>query len=670
MKFIESVEQTGIIPDYHLENEIDNLMINPNKPSGRVLNTKIGIKTIALLKKIERDVNHSWYTEIKNRNTNNLDKCALFYRANKISYKEMFEKADKYAKSMVALGIKKGDEIPCCIANVPEVVYIMLAANKIGARLNLFGPQFDKDYINEIINGTSKKLLFITDDFYDELKDKINVEVDNIVAISLADSLPENPELCDEYEPELSSFYNFENKVPFIKQHIKAMSQEEFLTCGERINDDEIIDNNSINEVFTITYTSGSTRIGFPKPLIHTNRSYIIGGIYNDSNLTGSPEVPEIRGLAHIHTESNTDLITSISDNLMKRGCVAFEPIYNKKTFLESLIINKPVHVDATTSFFLEAAKEYLVEGKMKNRKLPFMLASMAVGERTMPSEEKFINKFLKKAKAGSGISLNGIRLPYAPLSVGGGDCEHGGIFYTLLKGLQEKTKILVLRGNEYGMTPAPFATVTALKLNQNGEYEECEYNEYGVLVGNSITSMKGYKNNKEKTLGKIIRDKYGRDWLSLDVYGCINNVGNAIVKGRAEDYILCDNGIKIPCFAIDDVVCKDTKNVLSCSTVVVKVDGRDIPVINVELSPLKQKSDIKVLEAIKKRIEQNFSYYILDNAMIRIIDNDNSYPLHGSGKRNLQKLKDMFLYNTFKLNYMTERQDYGTANIKRKKTI
>ena len=41
--------------------------------------------------------------------------------------------------ALQGIGIKPGDEIPCCLANTPELIYVMLAASKIGAQLNLFG---------------------------------------------------------------------------------------------------------------------------------------------------------------------------------------------------------------------------------------------------------------------------------------------------------------------------------------------------------------------------------------------------------------------------------------------------------------------------------------------------------------------------------------------------
>ena len=661
MIFKEEIEKTGFIPTYHIENDFEELLKTPNKPSARILKTKLGLKTIAFLKRIEKNNNHSWYREIKNRSEQNPNKVALFYRANKITYREMFEKADNYAKSMLACGIKKGDEIPCFLENTPELIYIMLAANKIGAILNLMGTSLDSQYMKEILDNSGHKIIFVTDSLYKDVKKEIKTQkYDKMVAISLADSLPENPEKCDEYVPELAEYYHFDNLVNSMKESDNFISINDFERLGEGYTE-EIIDDNDLDTIFTVTYTSGSTRVGHPSQIIHCNRSYVIGGIYNDTNLTGSPSVPEIRGLAHIHSESNTDLVTSISDNLIKRGTVALEPVYDKEKMLDVILLNKPVHLDATTSFLIEAAKQYLIDKKYnkdgKSVKFPQMLVTMAVGEGVSLGEEKFINEFLKKSKAGSGISLNGLRLPYGPLSVGGGDCEHGGLFYTLLKKLKSNINIIKIGKNDYGMVPVPFASVTALKQLDNGEWEECDYDEYGIIVANSFTSMSGYKNNTNKTLSKIIRDRYGRDWLSCDVYGKVNKLGNVVIKGRKEDVISLDNELSVPLYYIDEIVCKDSKNILSCTTVKCESENCDIPVLNIEFYPGISKDKGLIIKSIMERCRKYLPKELCDLIKIRIINYEESYPLNGIGKRSASGLKKMQLDRVIDPNFNTVKQ-------------
>lgn len=643
--------KTGEIPEFIVENEIENLSINPTKPSARILQTKIGIETIALLKKLRKEHNHSWYKEILDRSKECMDKTALFYRANKITYREMFDKADALAMSLAKQGFKKGDRLACCMANTPELVYLMLAANKLGITLMLLGTNLDKEYMRSLLKTTNKNAFFCTDDNYGAIKDLIEEEgFGTKVVVSLADSLPDDPTKCDEYEPELDKYYHYDNLAKKYKENDRTIGLlDEYINYGKDYTG-EIIDTNDWNTPFAITFTSGSTRIGFPKPILHNNRSYIVGGIYNATNLTGSPDVPNIRGLAHIHSDSNTNLVTAISDNLIKHGSVALEPEYDMKKFLDYMFLNKAVHLDATTSFLIQAAKDYLVEGKFKGRKLPKQLVTMAVGEKAGPGEEKFLNVFLRKLRAGNEIKLGALSLPYGPLSIGGGDCEHGGIYYTLLKGLQSTLHTFKLHKEDYGMTPVPFSVPTALKQLPDGSWEECNYGEYGIIVANSITTMAGYAGNKEQTLKKIIRDRYGRDWVSCDCYGYINTLGNVIVKGRKEDVIKIDNQQSYPVFMIDDIVEKDTKNILSCSTVCVKTENGDVPVVNIQFSPLMKKGMKEVLLSLDGRLKKMLPTNVYDRLVIRVFNSNVSLPTIGAGKRSIPALQSMGLINTFKM--------------------
>ena len=197
-------------------------------------------------------------------------------------------------------------------------------------------------------------------------------------------------------------------------------------------------------------------------------------------------------------------------------------------------------------------------------------------------------------------------------------------------------------------MVPVPFAVVTALKQLPDGSYEECNYNEEGIIVANSITNMKGYKNNPEATKKKIITDRYGRNWLSCDVYGYVNKLGNVVMKGRVEDKLTLSDGQEIHPYMIDDVVLLDSKNILSSTTVAVDTEQGKIPVINIEISPLSKKQERTIITSMIKRIENKFGTQF--DYAIRRIDNETSYPTTGSGKRNIPALQNMGLENTIKI--------------------
>ena len=169
-----------------------------------------------------------------------------------------------------------------------------------------------------------------------------------------------------------------------------------------------------------------------------------------------------------------------------------------------------------------------------------------------------------------------------------------------------------------------------------------------GIIVANSITTMTGYEDDIEKTKSKIIRDKYGRDWVTCDVYGYINKIGNTVIKGRIDDNIITDSGEQIPCFMVDDVVCLDTKNILSCSTVAIQSENGDIPVINIELSPFRIYNEQKILKSLVKRCEKLLPSYISDKMVFRLKKKKKGFPLNSSGKRDLVALENLKLEDTY----------------------
>ena len=335
---------------YKLFKDIGNKFkkLIPNKPS-----------VDDILKDIEINHNHSWYDELYNRNKNNLDDIALIYRGNKITYREMFDKMNQYAKALKSMNINSESEIPVCLSNCPEIVYLMGAASRVGARLNIFGSNYPTDYINEIIKGTNSNLLFIEDNYYEKIKSGIDdCNLKNIVAISLQNSLKNgnNPYEKIEKNPEL-----FINKVEDIKKKdSRVLNQNEFIEHGKDYTG-EIDAKVNIDHKFVITYTSGSTNEKRPKALIHSSRNFITVARFHDKDINGIT-TKSFTSLAHIPTFSNTNLVSCISDSLMQGAKLALEPVYDKDFFVTSLIIHKPHYVAATKSFWINMSKKVLYD--------------------------------------------------------------------------------------------------------------------------------------------------------------------------------------------------------------------------------------------------------------------------------------------------------------------
>ena len=154
-----------------------------------------------VLEDLEANHNHSWFEELYLRNEQTLDDIALFYRGTEVTYGEMFEHMKEYAKALRQQGVEKGTEIPICMSNTPELVYLLGAISMVGAKANIFNEEFDPEYITEIIDGCNSEIMFVEDGKYEELKDSIDrSHISNIIMTSLTDSLPKTSNLYEEYD--------------------------------------------------------------------------------------------------------------------------------------------------------------------------------------------------------------------------------------------------------------------------------------------------------------------------------------------------------------------------------------------------------------------------------------------------------------------------------------
>lgn len=574
---------------------------------------------------IENNRNHTWIEEIYSRNKDTLDDIALFYRGTEVSYKEMFERMRDYAKSLKALGVEQGTEIPICMSNTPELVYLLGAISLIGAKANIFNDEFDPEYITEIIDGCNADLMFIEDGKYKTLKKSLDdSHISKIVMTSLTDSLPKTGNPYAEIDKVHGKFVNLVDDYKNINPNISSI--DEFIDAGKSY-DGDLLANINLDDEFTVTYSSGSTNSSRAKAIVHDIRSYITLGRCHDSDIQKTASMKSFTVQAHIPTHSNTEIISGISSALMQGSKIALEPIYDKDFFIESLDINKPTYCLGTRSFWVDTMKKILYDPRYKGRKLPNLLVAFSVGEPLAKNEEKLINKGLRKAKAASNL----IPTPVSPVtvSVAGGDCEHGGVFYVIFRALHSMKPTHILKSEPHGLKP--FEMVEVAILDENGN--RLGPNKLGRMVANSPCSMKCYKNNPEATDKFFIKDAEGKVWGDCSVYAYVDEYDNVYMKGR-----IPTSKEELPTFLIADEILKDTKNILSCETI--KDDDSGYYISHIEFQPETRKKDVDILLSAQKRLENKFGKDFVSMVVFRIHSNQESFELTGCGKRNNNALK------------------------------
>ena len=385
------------------------------------------------------------------------------------------------------------------------------------------------------------------------------------------------------------------------------------------------------------------------------------------------------RVLAHIPGHSNTNITSSISDALMQDCTVTLEPIYDINFFPYSLLINQDNVVEATRSFWVNFAKavnsNYYKDDFMPpslknidvNQVFKELVGPFAVGEPLSPGEEKYINQTLRKIKAGANHLP--LILPSTTISIGGGDCEHGGLFVLMFKSLKDKMPRQAISGDKTGLNYFKYASLAVLDDFGN----RLENGQAGRLVGKSPCDMLYYKNNPEATENFYCVDSKGKKWTDFNVHGYIDKFNNVHIKGRINK-----NDIYPP-FKIADAILRDTKNIMSCEVTPVNYLDEQFFVANIEFNPERSKDKTlvkydlsnsgkseKIIISTEKRCRDLLPQDISAKVIYRVINNKQSFPLTGCGKRNNLKLKEMEFSRTFKIllenNFIMDGSEYAKS--------
>ena len=617
-----------------LEQFEQELKLIDRSPSNYVHDENIDERSKNVLNDIEKNHNTSWSTFMyeRNKQTNSLDKLAILYRGRGISYREMYSKAFEYAKSLKQMGLKKGDELPICISNMPEYIYIFIACNMIGVTAHFFGSYFEKDYLLSIINKSKSKTIFLSEDNYAKIADVIEEsQAENIVLASLSDSLMKKDGKAYNPFQQMELTHNFESNIHTFRQnsHKKLLTQDEFVEIGKNY-DGKVLESQTLDDIATISYTSGTTRKNRPKAVKHSNRVYVSVSRFKSSDVSRMPEMKNLITMFRIPVYSHTNL-SNITDTLFCNCTYAAEPFTELEFFLWSLIINKVNYCQATVGQWIYLAKQ------LRNRiyrmiRLPYLMLPDVVGEGCTPGEEKFLNTMAKKRKFGTAK----LPFPLAPVtySLGGGTCETGGLFFTIFHQLQNLRVRMRNKNCSLGLTPVKMAEYNVINLE--GEY--CDVNEPGMLVVNSAANMSGYVDS-ELNEDIYVTDKHNKRWMKMGALGYISDpyYRSIKMKGRIDDYVILSDGKMFPTYKIEESISKDTKNVMSCT--VIKHDDNTYT-CHIEAQPDSRRDINYILFSCRERLRKDIPKEILPRIFFRVREYSEGFPMDPSGKRSIRTLK------------------------------
>lgn len=422
------------------------------------------------------------------QNTNRND-IAMEYYGNSITWNTLWNNVEKIARSLKALGVKEGDQLPIFIHAVPEFLYLLLAIEKLGASALCRDGEISENV--EAVKKANATIIFVHDFFSEEEEIEMKkIGVSTIVKISPRESAKKIPDYIDK-----------NLRLLYEKATIQdGIDWSEFLTLGNGI--DTIENLYLINTPYFRAYTTGTT--GISKQVIHSAQTII--GVLHQMNFYSFDSGFRFRWLHTLLPPSLVAVTVSMMLAPLASGkLLVLDPFVDVYDVDLSLLHNR-ANGWAMIPMFVNVI---LKSKRLENEDLSFFIAAGAGAEFLNNKQLLRIRKFLADhnspchfttgygmSEAGSNVTL------YSPDTDGMNFC--------------------------FGI-PLPLTTVSVFKP---GTDQEMNFNELGELCINGPGVMLGYYNSDftKETL-KVHDD--GLTWLHTGDIGYVDENGQIFNLSR-----------------------------------------------------------------------------------------------------------------------------------------
>jgi fatty-acyl-CoA synthase len=199
-----------------------------------------------------------------------LDACVFPQFNKRWTWRQFDHEVDRVGRSLMALGLEKGDHAALWATNWPQWVELQFACARVGVVLVNINPAYRSHELAYVLKQSDAKALFLIERF----KSSDYFAMLNTAVPELKSS-PVGRLLSAEF-PKLKEVVSLtENAEPGMR------SWSEFLTLGESVSADAFVmrqESLSAGDPINMQYTSGTT--GFPKGALLSHRNIVLNAYY------------------------------------------------------------------------------------------------------------------------------------------------------------------------------------------------------------------------------------------------------------------------------------------------------------------------------------------------------------------------------------------------------
>lgn len=502
-------------------------------------------------------------------------------------YSEILMEVDRVSRSLVRIGVKKGDYITICSSNVPEAVLSYYAINKLGAIANMVHP---KTSIEELKY------------FLDLTKSKVMIALDSVVAPflgALEETSVEKLVLFDVFRsgPEVSRVGV--ERVKLTSERVDILEWDAFCDLGQEEKNPESV--GTKEDCCAVLYSGGTT--GKPKGVMLSNgnlNALAYQGWYAVDNLEAGDSMLAVMPIFHgfglgicIHTSFSFGMKAIL------------QPKLDVQNFDKLIVDYRPSMITGVPTIY-----EFLLKSeKLHDVDLSFVKWMSCGGDSMTTSMKHKINAFLAARNAKVTVK-EGYGLT---------ECVTG-------------TCLMPKDVDRDGSVGIPY-TDTVYRIVKPGTFEELPYGTIGEIIMNAPTVMMGYLGNEVETKKALQVDAEGDVWFFTGDLGYMDEDGFIYYKQRMKRMII-SSGYNIYPEQIEEAIEK-SQHVLASSVVGIPNEERgEIPVAFIVLK--NSETDRRnALAGIEESVNRNVSKYAIPKDYIFM----SALPKTAVGKIDYQKL-------------------------------
>ena len=453
---------------------------------------------------------------------------AYEYFGKKVSYKKFIKQIDKCSYALKRLDLKKGDIVTICSPNIPEVLIVFYALNKIGVIANMLHPLSAEEEIKNSLISTNSKYLFMVDMFYNKIKNIIDsTSVRKVIFISPSNSL--------------RLYMKIPYKITNIKKYEHYKRSRKYISYSSFINSTTFMSKKNIkfkkykgNTPAVILHSGGTS--GTPKNVVLQNKAFILGA--KQESICLKKLVPGDCCLGIMPNFHGFGLSVLMHTPLTLGCYTILVPQIDSKKFDILLKKTKPTCILGVPTLF----EALINSNNVKNLDLSFFKYIVSGGDILQKNLELKINEYLSnhnsnvKITQGYGMSeaLAAVTLAYDTVNKSG-------------------SVGIPLPGNY-------------IKIIDPSTRKTVPYNNVGEIVIHTKALMIGYLNNEAETNEALQMHDDGHVWLHTGDLGIMDEDGFIFYKGRIKRMII-SSGYNIFPSHVENII-ESHPAVLQCTVV------------------------------------------------------------------------------------------------------